>query len=353
MKICILGDTHFGMRGDSTIFHNYYDKFYNDVFFPYLEKNNIKQIYQLGDLFDSRKFINFNTLHLCRQYFFNKIKNFGIKLHTILGNHDIYFKNTLEVNSSEILLKEYDNICVYDKPTNINIDGLSIDIVPWICKENQESVFEFLEKSRSEIVFGHFEIAGFSMYRGSISHEGIDKKVLRRYDVVLSGHFHHKSSDGHITYVGTPGEITWSDYNDPRGFHIFDTETRELTFIENPFKIFHKLEYDDSMQSFETWKSFDYSKYKNVYLKIHVKNKKNPYLFDTVLDKILKENPIDVSVVENFEEIQLPEEDVDQSEDTVTILSKYIDQLTLNVDSDKMKLLMRNLYQECLNIDSN
>ena len=126
MKICILGDTHFGMRGDSLTFHNYCDSFYTNVFFPYLKENNIKEIYQLGDLFDRRKFINFNTLYLCRKYFFDKIKNEGMTLHTLLGNHDIYFRNTLEVNSSQMLLKEYNNIIVYDEPKNVIIDGLSL-----------------------------------------------------------------------------------------------------------------------------------------------------------------------------------------------------------------------------------
>jgi DNA repair exonuclease SbcCD nuclease subunit len=73
MKIAILGDCHFGMRGDSLEFHNYYKKFYEEVFFPYLIENNIDTVFQMGDLFDRRKFINFNTLYLARQYFFDKL----------------------------------------------------------------------------------------------------------------------------------------------------------------------------------------------------------------------------------------------------------------------------------------
>jgi DNA repair exonuclease SbcCD nuclease subunit len=354
MKVCILGDTHFGMRGDSPIFHNYYDKFYNDVFFPYLEKNNIKQIYQLGDLFDRRKFINFNTLHLCRKYFFNKIKNSGMVLHTILGNHDIYFKNTLEVNASQMLLKEYDNIFVYDKPTNINIDGLSVDIIPWICQENQESVFEFIKNSKTEIVFGHFEIAGFEMDRGNISHEGIDKIILRRYDVVLSGHFHHKSSDGQITYVGTPGEMSWADYNDQRGFHVFDTETRELEFLPNPNRMFYKLNYDDGAQDFEFWKQYDFNNLKDTFVKVVVLNKQNPYLFDNVVDNLYKAGVADISIVEDFTDVAVDDDQelIDQAEDTMTILSKYIDNLTLNVNNDKLKTLMKELYVEALNTET-
>jgi DNA repair exonuclease SbcCD nuclease subunit len=156
MKLCILGDTHFGMRGDSLEFHNYYRKFYENTFFPYLKENNITTIFQLGDLFDRRKFINFNSLYLCRKYFFDKCKEEGITLHTLLGNHDVSYKNTLEVNSSTLLLNEYDNVTVWDKVACLDFDGIPIDIVPWICDDNEKEVLDFIKDTKSQICFGHF-----------------------------------------------------------------------------------------------------------------------------------------------------------------------------------------------------
>jgi DNA repair exonuclease SbcCD nuclease subunit len=354
MKIVILGDTHFGMRGDSLEFHQHYKKFYNDVFFPYLLENDIKIVYQLGDLFDRRKFINFNSLYLARQYFFNKLKEHNIEFHTLLGNHDVTYKNTLEVNSSQLVLNEYENITIYDAPAKVTIDGVDIDIVPWICADNELQIAEFMENSTSEICFGHFEIAGFEMDRGNVCHEGIDKSMLKRYDVVLSGHFHHKSTDGQITYVGTPGEMTWADYNDARGFHTFDTETRELVFIENPYKMFYKLTYDDSTQDYEYWKAYNFEQYKSAYVKVVVLNKQNPYLFDNVIDNLYKAMPSDISIVEDFTEV-ITEEDaelIDQAEDTMTILGKYIDGLQISVEPDKLKTVMRELYVEALNTET-
>lgn len=351
MKIVILGDTHFGMRGDSLDFHEHYKKFYENVFLPYLLKNDIKSVYQLGDLFDRRKFINFNSLYLSRKYFFNPLRDNKIELHTLLGNHDVAFKNTLEVNSSQQLLEGYENIKVYDEPVTIDIDGTLIDIIPWICADNENRISTFVKTSKSEICFGHFEIAGFEMDRGNPCHEGLDKEFLKRYDVVLSGHFHHKSSDGQITYVGTPGEMTWSDHNDDRGFHVFDTETRELTFIENPYKIFHKIVYDDNSQDFEYWKSYNFEQLKGSYVKIVVVNKQNAFMFDGVLDSLYAVTPADVSVVEDFSDIMTENEEevIDQAEDTITILSKFIDGTEMNVDGDKLKNIMRELYIEALN----
>ena len=351
MKLCILGDTHFGARGDSLDFHRYFEKFYNEVLFPYLKANDIEVIFQLGDLFDRRKYINFNSLYLCRQYFFDRCEILGIKVHTLLGNHDIAYKNTLEVNSTGLLLNEYNNVEYYDSFETINFDGLNIDIVPWLCDENEVKIFEQMKESKSQICFGHFDIAGFQMEKGILSDTGVDKKVFSRYDIVLSGHFHHKSTDGQITYTGTPYEMTWSDYNDPKGFHIFDTDTRELEFVENPFHMFNKVMYDDKIHDFEYWKTYDFDSLKDSYVKVVVLNKQNPYLFDTVIDTLYKKGIADISIVEDFSDIVFDQDQelIDQAEDTMTILNKYIDNLSLNVENEKLKSLMRELYVEALN----
>ena len=351
MKLCILGDSHFGARGDSLDFHKYFEKFYNEVFFPYLKANDIEVIFQMGDLFDRRKFINFNTLHLCRKYFFDRCQILGIKVHTLLGNHDVAFKNTLEVNSTGLLLNEYNNVEYYDSFETVNFDGLKIDIVPWLCDENEVKIFEQMKESKSQICFGHFDIAGFQMEKGILSDTGVDKKVFSRYDIVLSGHFHHKSTDGQITYTGTPYEMTWSDYNDPKGFHIFDTDTRELEFVENPFHMFNKVMYDDKIHDFEYWKTYDFDSLKDSYVKVVVLNKQNPYLFDTVIDTLYKKGIADISIVEDFSDIVFDQDQelIDQAEDTMTILNKYIDNLSLNVENEKLKSLMRELYVEALN----
>ena len=354
MKIAILGDTHFGMRGDSIPFHKHYELFYENIFFPYLKENSITTIIQLGDLFDRRKFINFNSLHLARKYFFDKLKENNIQFFTLLGNHDIAYKNTLEVNSSGLLLNDYTNIKILSKFHTEEFDGVPIDFVPWICDENESEIFKQMKDSKSQICMGHFEIDGFEMDRGNIHQGGLDRIKLNKYDVVLSGHFHHKSTADNIVYVGTPGEITWSDYDDERGFHIFDTSDRSLKFIKNTYTIFKKIFYNDVEQTFEYWKDFDFNSFKNTYVKIVVINKTNPYLFDNVLDSLYKIGTHDISIVEDFNDVTTDVDDdiVDQAEDTMTILSKYIDNLPMTVEPDKLKTLMRELYVEALNTET-
>jgi hypothetical protein len=152
--------------------------------------------------------------------------------------------------------------------------------------------------------------------------------------------------------VGTPYEMTWADYMDPKGFHVFDTETREMEFVQNPFTMFNKVVYDDGETDFEFWKKFDFEKYKDTYVKIVVLNKQNAYLFDHVIDGFYKAGVGDLSIVEDFTDNTIVDDEiVDQAEDTMTILSKYIDALQLDVEPDKLKNIMRELYVEALNTE--
>ncbi len=275
----------------------------------------------------------------------------GIQFYTLLGNHDITYKNTLEVNSPQLLLQEYENICIYDKPFNDKEWG--VDIIPWICKDNEAEVLDFIKRSDNHLCFGHFELAGFEMDRGNICHEGMDASVLSKYDLVLSGHFHHKSNNGSIVYVGTPGEMTWADYNDDRGFHILDTETRELTFVPNPEKMFYKIKYNDDEMYYNDIVNADYSHLNGKFLKIVVEKRNNSFLFDTLIDTITKVAPLEVAVVEDFSEItDNVEVDIDQAEDTMTILNKYVDGLTLPVESDKIKAVLRDVYSQALSMET-
>lgn len=348
MKIAILGDTHFGARSDSIAFHNFFRKFYN-YFFEYLEESNINTILQLGDLWDRRKFVNFQTLHESRKYFFDELKNRNLKMITILGNHDVAFKNTLEVNSSSLLLKEYDNITVIDKPTTIEIDSTKIAMIPWMCTDNYIDCLNEMKNTEAEICMGHFEIIGFEMHRGQECRDGLSSDTFKKFDTVFSGHYHHRSTRGNISYLGTPYELTWQDYGDAKGFHIFDTETRELSFVQNPYTMFVRLEYNDKNSEPINLDALDLS---NTYVKLVVVNKTDFYKFDSFVNKLYTKNAHDVKIVEDMSEFEggSVDENIDL-EDTLSILSTYIDSLSTDVDKEKIKNFMKSLYTESINVE--
>ena len=354
MKIALLGDTHFGARNDNIHFHTFFEKFYSQVFFPYLREHDITDVVQMGDVFDRRKYINFQSLKLCRDYFFEPMVQDGITCHVIVGNHDTYFKNTNEVNSLDLLLKEYGNVGVYEEPTEVEFEDCTFLMVPWICQENETRCLNAIQTTIADIIIGHFEISGFEMYRGAVCDEGLDIKTFKEQVPVYSGHFHHKSSHGNIHYLGTPYEITWSDFNDPKGFHVFDTDTKELTFVANPFIMFHKVHYDDAEKSMDdVLDSIDFSSYRGTIVKVIVRNKTNPHWFDMFVDKLEQAGVIDMQVVDDHFHLDLEADDdiVNEAEDTLTILNKYVDQMQIQGDRQRLDNLIRNLYHEALNLE--
>ena len=283
MKVAIITDQHFGARNDSLIFLDFYEKFYDNTFFPTLDSSGIDTVLILGDTFDRRKYVNFYSLDRAKKMFFDKLQERGIRVHMLAGNHDTYYKNTNEVNSPELLLTEYTNIDVISKPETIVIDGTSICMMPWICPDNYQESLDHMTNTNAEICMGHFEIAGFAMHRGMESHDGLSKQTFDKFDIVFSGHYHHRSNDKHIHYLGNPYELTWQDYNDPRGFHLFDLETRELAFFQNPYTMFARIEYDDKEREVLDLTALDL---KDKYVKLVVVNKTDYYKFDKFIHQL-------------------------------------------------------------------
>lgn len=351
MKLALLGDTHIGARNDSPAFHKFFAKFYNEVFFPALEEHGVTDVIQLGDVFDRRKYINFNSLYQGRDYFFNPLNKYRTWM--LIGNHDTYFKNTNDVNSPDMLLTEYQNIRKIRNSFETSIGGVSFLFMPWICDDNYEHSLDTLKQTQATHVIGHFEIDGFEMYKGAVHEGGITKEIFKDFETVWSGHFHHQSKVGNIHYIGTPYEMTWSDYGDQKGFHIFDTTTRELTFIPNPFSIFHKLHYDDTDKQINEVVNIDFNQYADTFVKLIVRNKTNPYCFDMFVDKLEKAGVYNVQVVDDhFHMGDINDEEiVSEAEDTLTILSKHVSQLDDSVDKPQLDSLLRNLYQEALSVE--
>jgi DNA repair exonuclease SbcCD nuclease subunit len=358
MKVSIITDQHFGARNDSIHFLDYYEKFYKNTFFPIIDSNNITTLLILGDTFDRRKYVNFYTLKRSQEMFFDELAKRNIVVYMLAGNHDTYYKNTNDVNSVDLLLGKYENITVIDSPQTIHLDygNTSADIcmMPWICPDNYERSLKEMEMTSSTICMGHFEIQGFAMHRGMTSQEGLNRELFRKFDLTFSGHYHHRSTDNSIHYLGNPYELTWSDYNDSRGFHLFDLDTRELTFCPNPNVMFHKISYDDKTDSITDISGKDLSKYTNTHVKVVVVNKTNPFLFDRFMENLYKVNPIDITVAEDFTDLTEGVEDdmIDQAEDTLTILNKYVTAINEDgIDNNKLKTLLRELYVEALNTE--
>tara|TARA_Y100000004_G_scaffold47555_1_gene52304 strand:+ start:2810 stop:3856 length:1047 start_codon:yes stop_codon:yes gene_type:complete len=345
MKIALLNDTHFGCRNDSPAFLEYQNLFYDDVFFPYLEENNIKCLIHLGDVVDRRKFINHKTAHNFRRKFWSKLYKNNIESHIIIGNHDTYYKNTNEVNALTNL-KINSNSKVYSKSEVVTFDGLDILFIPWICDDNYDDSLHMIDSSNCEIAMGHLEVKGFEMHKGHFSESGLEKSIFKRYEKVISGHFHKKSDDGHIFYLGTQYEITWSDYKCPKGFHIFDTDTRELTRVPNSYRIHKKIIYNDKENDYS---NYDVSQFDKCFVKLIISNKTDEEMYNKFVERLYsKINVHQLQIIDDPIDINISVKDdvLQQGEDTLTFLRKYIDQIETDLDKNKLKEYAKNLYSE-------
>ena len=344
MKVAIITDTHFGARKGSDHLHNYFEMFYRDVFFPSLEKHQIDTVLHMGDIFDSRKAIDLKSLEWSKRVVFEPLKKY--KFISIIGNHDCYYKDTNYVNSPELLLKAYSNITLYSKATQITVGGLDILMLPWINSENFEESKKMIEDSKCKVAMGHLEINGFKATRGHMMETGMDTSVFDKFERVYSGHFHTRSNDGKIYYLGNPYEMFWNDVNDTRGFHIFDTDTLEHTPINNPYKLHYNVYYDDT-----NYKLFNTSPYKNKIVKVIVRKKSKIKEFEKFIDKLYVSGVQDLKIIENFEIQESEEFDINEDENTLSILNRYIEESEFDLDKNIIKDIFQDLYRQACEVE--
>ena len=344
MRVAVITDTHYGARKGSTHLHNYFQLFYDNIFFPTLEREKIDTVIHMGDIFDSRKSIDYQSLEWAKQVVFEPLRKY--KVYAITGNHDCYYKNTNHVNSPELLLNDYSNISTFSKATEINIDGLDILLLPWINSENYDESLEAIQNSKSKVAMGHLEINGFKATRGHMMEDGMDTDVFSKFNAVYSGHFHTRSTDGKINYLGNPYEMYWNDVNDTRGFHIFDTDTITHTPINNPYKLFYNVYYEDT-----PYQTFDSTPYENKIVKVIVRKKTNPKQFQKFIDKLYATGIQDLKIIENFELIEGEDFEMDEDENTLSLLNRYIDESEFHLDKNIIKGIFQDLYRQACEVE--
>jgi DNA repair exonuclease SbcCD nuclease subunit len=358
MKIVVICDTHFGVKNGSDIFLNYQQRFFNEVFFPYCVKNNIKKILHLGDFYDHRRYINFKVLQRTNEFLMSKLGEYGMHMDIIPGNHDVFFKGTNDLCSlNEVLGKYPEVISVHMKPTVVSYGSLDIALLPWINAENYADSIRFIESAPAAWLGSHLELSGFEMMKGApATSHGMDASLFARYETVMSGHYHTKSQRDNIHYLGVAYEHTWADCNDPKYWHVIDTETRELLPVRNDLCIFKKLVYDDTPYDspVEAVNRMDVSGVNGTFVKVIVAAKKDPFAFDKYLDRISAQEPFDLKIVENFAEYNsenVLDDEVNIS-DTSTLLNTYVDAVETELDKDRIKGKLQELYVEAQTADA-
>lgn len=342
MKVAIITDTHYGAKKGSKYLHDHFELFYKNVFFPSLEEYNVEAVIHMGDAFDSRKSIDFWALDWTRRIVLEPLSKYNV--HMVVGNHDIFHRNSNKINSPELLLKDYQNITTYSEPTEVNIGGLGILLLPWINSENQDKSFKLIKNTKAKVVMGHLELCGFKVNKNLIMEEhGLEANLFSNFKKVFSGHYHTRSDNGTVFYLGNPYEIYWSDVNDTRGFTIFDTETLEHFHIDNPYRMFYNIYYEDT-----SYQTFDVREYENKIVRVIVRKKTDTKQFERFIDKLYSANIAEIKIVENFQIVNLEEFEAFESEDTFSILQRYVTESECELNKTTITNILEEVYKEAL-----
>ena len=345
MKVAIITDQHFGFKKGSKLYLDYFQKFYDEVFFPKIEKLGIKTVLDLGDTFDNRKGVDLYSLDWAKASYFDRLANLGVNLISIVGNHTAFYKNTNDINTIDLLLREYDNIRIVSECEQITVGNLDVLFIPWINQENSERTYKMIKESKAKVAMGHLELNGFIATHGHVMDVGADFECYDKFTHVFSGHYHTRSSNGKIYYLGNPYEMFWNDVNDKRGFHIYDTETLKLKTINNPNALYKIINYNDTPRQL-----FKFSDYSGKIVKVVVRQKTSEKEYDMFMDSLMKANPFDVKIVERTDLLTFGGEIVEQTEDTITLLDKYVDDLETNLNKSRIKGIIKDIYQEACEV---
>ena len=351
MKTAIITDIHFCIRNGSPYYAERYRLFFENIFFPYIDKHDIKTILCLGDTFEDRKNLNILGLKAAREMFFDEALKRDIKIISILGNHDVFYRNTNNINSMDIIESSYKNVYIVNEYEEFKFGNKIFGMMSWVNNENMERNLERIKStSNADFLLMHAEIVGFEMTKGNVADKGFEQSLFGRFELVLSGHFHIKNKIGHIYYIGNPFQTNWDDYNSDRGFHVYDHDTNTFEFIKNTYENFDVIIYDDAVNI----STFNFDKYKDQKIKVLVNNvaglKQASYL--TFLEN-LNTKVFEYTVVEINDESALIEDSTTalNMKSNTEMIKEYVNGLTME-DTEKSEVIniMLDLYNEAINL---
>lgn len=334
--VALIADPHFGASNSNNLILAYQEQFFESLV-PELVSSCVSDLIILGDLYDSRKIINFKTLKKTFQFFTENLLKSGLTVHIIVGNHDSYNKNSLEINAVRELLS-WTPFNIYDKPQEIIIDGTQFLMVPWICDANKEECLYMIDNSEATVCCGHFDLSGFYMIKNVLNQHGLASNLFKKFKRTYSGHFHIPGNSNNICMVGSPYELNWNDHGDKKRTILYDTKTNKESYLINPVTIHEKI-------FFEPGYTLNKS-YENKIVKLYASRNQNSYDLDMFLQELNAHNPYSVTVVENVDFETIDDNQSYVMKDTLDFLQEYIGESD-HKDSEKFELnaLMHQLYQ--------
>lgn len=353
-KIALISDIHYGCRNNSENYLSIIDNFFRVTLRKTIEERNITDVRILGDLFDCRNNVNVRTMNTVLSMFRWYSQDLPhIKFKILLGNHDIYYKNRIDINSIECLRSE-PNIEIIDEITIEKINDKKIITFPWIVEGSDiEARFKaYCNGSETfDVCFGHFEIRGFEITKGRLDEEGNEQSKYSNFKRVFSGHYHIRSTKKHITYLGCPYQLTWNDYGDKKGIHIYEVNTGETEFVENTDSpSFHFIDIKDVIKNNKK----EISKFNGNFIKLVIDKKYKELEIMRAMTKAESLNPLKLDIENRYiEEINDEDSDLDisKSSDPLSFFTEYVNNIEIDdeeIETKKLIAYVDELYKYSL-----
>ena len=253
-----------------------------------------------------------------------------------VGNHNLYFRDSSSVNNISVFESLSENIKVINKPTSV----YNIDIIPWINKENVSDTERYIKMSDNTYCIGHFEFNNFPFDKSRVAEveEKLSRSTFKSYKKVFSGHYHIRSEDGNILYLGTPNQLTWIDEGVEKYIYILDTDNGDLVELVMPFEMFKQFEINE-----DNWKDYCNDDLKGKKVKILYEDNIDTKFFNDIQTKFTQVNP-DVQFIKKSTKKKLQENvTLDESKSLLDSIIDYIDNIKPE-NQDKIKSLIKKVY---------
>ena len=215
-KAAVFTDIHLGLKGNSKVHNDDCERFV-DWFIEQAKANGCETGIFCGDWHHNRNSLNLTTMDATIRCM-EKLGSSFEKFYFFDGNHDLYYKDKRDVNSTAFATY-IPGITFIDEITTIE----DVTIVPWLVGDEWKNI----KKIKSKYMFGHFELPSFYMNAmvQMPDHGELQASHFKHQDYVFSGHFHKRQVQSQVHYIGNAFPHNYADaWDDKRGMMILDKE---------------------------------------------------------------------------------------------------------------------------------
>lgn len=343
-QIAFCADLHFGKKNNNDRHNQLLCQFVNNMIAD-LNQKGIDELVIAGDYFDNRQQINVKTLHYALDAAQMLRDEYNGRVWLVVGNHDIYHRDRLDVASTEAL-EPYMN--VVDEEDIIELKDHMVQLVPWICdQQHWDNVVN--QSKEADYCFGHFEFSNFRMNANYIMEHGQSHRELHHLKRVLTGHFHGRQFKDNVVYIGSPFQFDMNDSDDfERGYGIIDLDSNEIEFYNSNLTDIRTINYRDLLSLDESENDYSSSSIRVVF-----DQEVDDDTLNEVGSKMDTLNPMESKIqykpqkVKEYIESEVEVNEVENIDESVL---NYIEN-SVGIDGYDTNLL-KECYKEAMNYDS-